>query len=336
MARNIKTRASKKRMASVNASKEQSDLTESIDAQLESLVAAYIETIRVEKGSSPHTIRSYQSDLEAYMRWCARRGVDALKVTRRELRSYLGELDAARYARTTINRHISSLKGFYAWLNMRGYVEVDPASVLSGPKQSKHLPHVLKQGEMERLMCVHGPYDAQGRRREQSNVDLRDQAILELMYACGSRISEVANVRIDDVDFGSGLVRLFGKGRKERIVPLHELCLEALNEYLVVARGELLGNKTSDYLFISTRGNHMSADSIRRMFKKTVREAGLDESLSPHDMRHTFATDLLEGDADLRSVQEMLGHASLSTTQIYTHLSPARLKEAHAIAHPRG
>ena len=138
-----------------------------------------------------------------------------------------------------------------------------------------------------------------------------------------------------DLDFASCLVKVFGKGRKERIIPLHPICIRSLDVYLREARPQLMGAKPTDRVFVSTRGNPMSADAIRAMFKKTVRAAGLDDTLSPHDMRHTFATDLLDGEADLRSVQEMLGHSSLSTTQIYTHLSTARLKEAHANAHPR-
>ena len=304
-------------------------------SRIEALVDEYVETLRVERVASPHTIRSYRTDIEAYLRWCTRHDVDPLNGTHRQLRSYLGELDAARYARATINRHLSSLKGFYGWMSMRGLVAVDPSSVLSGPKLRRHLPHVLRGDEMDRLLAVHGPVDERGEAREQSLTDMRDQAILELLYACGARISEAASLRVGDIDFTARLVKLFGKGRKERIVPLHELCVGTLQTYLRDARPVLLGGKASDRLFISTRGNPMSADAMRKMFKATVRQAGLDDRLSPHDMRHTFATDLLDGEADLRSVQEMLGHASLSTTQIYTHLSAARLKEAHTQAHPR-
>ena len=299
------------------------------------LVDGYIESLHFERNASMHTERSYRTDLESFLRWCARHGVNPAKATHRQLRAYLGELDAAQYSRATINRHLSSLHGFYKWMCLNGYADSDPASVLSGPKASRHLPHVLKEDEMLRLLAVHGPVDELGNPREQTPSDKRNQAILELLYACGARISEAASLNVFDVDFQSRLVRLFGKGSKERIVPLHDLCVASLKTYIADARPELLGDKRSERLFISTRGNPMSADAIRTMFKRTVRLAGLDERLSPHDMRHTFATDLLEGDADLRSVQEMLGHASLSTTQIYTHLSASRLKDAHAQAHPR-
>ena len=330
----VKTRASKRGTPAVSqgASTAQERSTAERGSEL---IDGFIESLHVEKAVSPHTERSYRTDLEAFLRWCDRNGVDPLRATHRQLRAYLGELDAAQYARSTINRHLSALHGFYGWMSTQGIVESDPSSVLSGPKLSRHLPHVLKQGEMDRLLAVHGPVDVSGEPREQTPADVRDQAILELFYACGARISEVAGLNVTDIDFSSQLVRLFGKGSKERIVPLHDLCVATLQSYLRDARPVLLGSKTSERLFISTRGNPMSAAAIRAMFKRTVRAAGLDEQLSPHDMRHTFATDLLEGEADLRSVQEMLGHASLSTTQIYTHLSTARLKDAHSRAHPR-
>ena len=331
--RAVKTRASKR------VSKAPEPETHAVEgivipSRCAHFVDEYVESLRLENDSA-HTLRAYRTDLEAYLRWCVRHDVDPLAVTHRLLRSYLGELDAARYARSTINRHLSSLKGFYRWLDVRGAIEVDPTSALSGPKQNHHLPTVLRHDEMDRLLAVHGPKDVLGNAREQTTVDMRDQAILELLYACGARISEAASLRLGDIDFPSRLVKVFGKGRKERIIPLHELCVDALRAYLDEARPILLGAKRCDNVFVSTRGNPMSADAIRKVFKATVRAAGLDERLSPHDMRHTFATDLLEGEADLRSVQEMLGHSSLSTTQIYTHLSPARLKEVHTQAHPR-
>ena len=331
--RTVKTRASKRSTRPMQGGQDGQGTASCASDAL--LVDQFVESLRVEHAASPHTVRAYRTDLEAFLRWCERKGVDVRTASFKQLRSYLGELDAARYARTTMNRRLSSLKGFYAWMNMAGIIDENPASVLSGPKQSKHLPHVLKHDEMARLLLVHAPVDSAGEPREQSAADMRDQALLEFLYACGARISEASGLRVSDVDFSSKLVKVLGKGNKERVVPLHDLCIGAMRAYLDGARGELLAGKSSDRFFVSNRGNAMSADAMRKMFKATVRAAGLDERLSPHDMRHTFATDLLDGDADLRSVQEMLGHASLSTTQIYTHLSPARLKEAHTQAHPR-
>lgn len=336
MPRRVMTRASKRDSRKNDETTIQdAQNRESRSTSDHSLIDGFVESLEVEKGSSEHTIRSYRSDLESFLRWCERKNVDPLHASHRDIRSYLGELDAAHYARTTINRHLSSLHGFYAWLNVIGACDSDPASALSGPKQSKHLPHVLKPAEMARLLSVYGPRTIEGETRNQSAIDLRNQAILEFLYACGARISEAANLTLSDIDFDSRLVRLFGKGSKERIVPLHDFCINALSAYLEQAREELSCGKTSQFVFLSSRGNKMSADAMRKMFKHSISIAGLDSSLTPHDMRHTFATDLLNGGADLRSVQEMLGHSSLSTTQIYTHLSPNRLKNAHLQAHPR-
>ncbi|HAM15277.1 MAG TPA: integrase [Eggerthellaceae bacterium] len=299
------------------------------------LLDDFVDSLRIEQGASEHTVRSYRTDLEAFLRWCVRAGVDPLHAEHRQLRSYLGELDAARYARTTINRHLSSLRGFYRWMIIAGVIQSDPASALAGPRQTRHLPHVLQRDDMLRLLCVHAAVDATGEAREQTPADMRDQALLEFLYACGARISEASSLRLEDVDFAAQQVKVFGKGRKERIIPLHRMCLQALHRYLDEARPELLNGSATDRFFVSNRGKPMSADSMRKMFKATVRAAGLDDRLSPHDMRHTFATDLLAGEADLRSVQEMLGHATLSTTQIYTHLSPERLKAVHGQSHPR-
>ena len=330
-ARQVKTRASK-RHAGTSAPSDGGVSSE----RMVSLLDSFLDSLRTERGASENTTRNYRIDLEAYMRWCERNNVNPLKASHRDLRAYLGELDAARYARSTMNRRLSSLRSFYRWANLTGAIEADPAEVLFGAKRGQHLPHVLQADDMARLLLVHSAFDERGNAREQTVADMRDQAILEFLYACGARISETSGLCLGDVDFSSRLVKLFGKGRKERIVPLHDLCVEAMRKYLKEARPKLLeGKQATDRFFISNRGNPMSADSMRKMFKSTVEAAGLDATLSPHDMRHTFATDLLEGNADLRSVQEMLGHASLSTTQIYTHLSTGRLKDAHHQAHPR-
>ena len=298
-------------------------------------VDSFCDAMRVERNASAHTVRAYRTDLEDYARWTKRASVDALSPTHKQLRRYLGELDQAQYSRTTINRRLSALRSFFRWMNVTGRSDVDPAAALQGPKQPKSLPHVIRPADMVKLLSVYGKRDASGNAREQSPEDMRNQAILEFLYACGARVSEAANLKLDGIDFASAQVKVLGKGSKERIIPLHAMALSSLNAYLMVGRPKLLSGKQSDYVFVSVRGNAMTADAIRVMFKRALRAAGLDETLSPHAMRHTFATDLLTGGADLRSVQEMLGHSSLSTTQIYTHTSPARLKQVHAQAHPR-
>lgn len=298
-------------------------------------VMSFGEALRAERNASKHTVRAYQTDLFDYLRWADRKSYDPLLVTHRQLRRYLGELDQAGYSRTTINRRLSSLRGFFRWLNVTEQIENDPSSVLQGPKEPKALPKVIPAQDMVKLLSVHGSVDAQGKRREQSPEDMRNQAMLEFLYACGARVSEASGLLAVNVDFDLAQVKVFGKGSKERIIPLHDMALRAMRSYLTVARPQLLKGKSSEYFFVSNRGGQFSTDSIRKMFKAVLRTAGLEDTLSPHDMRHTFATDMLSGGADLRSVQEMLGHVSLSTTQIYTHVSAERLKDSHAKAHPR-
>lgn len=299
------------------------------------LIEGFCDAMRAERNASAHTVRAYHIDLMDYARWAERARIDPISTTHKQLRRYLSELDRAQYSRTTINRRLSALRSFFRWLNVMGVCNTDPASVLSGPRQKKDLPHVIRVADMAKLLSLYAKRDAAGKPREQSPTDLRNLALLEFLYACGARVSEASGLLTTNVDFERGQVKVFGKGAKERIVPLHDLALSSMRSYQLLGRSKLLKEKTSPFFFVSTRGNGMTTDAIRKMFKESLRAAGLDETLSPHDMRHTFATDLLEGGADLRSVQEMLGHVSLSTTQIYTHLSPGRLKEAHSRAHPR-
>lgn len=298
-------------------------------------VEGFYVALTAERNASVHTVRNYRIDLLDYLRWAHRAHLDPLRVTHKQLRGYLGELDQARYARSTINRRLSSLRALFRWLNVTGRIDVDPASVLQGPKTPRSLPKVIKPADMARLLSVHAKRDLAGNEQRQTAEDARDLALLEFLYACGARVSEASGLLLDDVDLDARRVKVFGKGAKERIVPIHDLAIQAMRAYALAARPKLLRGRSCPYFFVSSRGNRFSTDAIRKMFKATLRAAGLDEGLSPHAMRHTFATDMLTGGADLRSVQEMLGHASLSTTQIYTHVSPDRLRAVHAQAHPR-
>ena len=291
-------------------------------------LANYCDMLVVERNSSQHTVRNYRLDLLDFGRWAARSSVNPLCATRRDMRSYLGDLDYAQYSRRTVNRRLSSIRSFFRWLAAEGLVESNPTDVVSGPKLARSLPRTIPPADMARLLSVW--------RGSDKPADMRNRAILEFLYACGARISETSGLLVDNVDFDTAQVRVFGKGSKERIVPLHELAIASMRDYLFNARPALLAGKESPYFFVSTRGNQMSPDALRKMFKQSLLVAGLDQTLSPHDMRHTFATDLVEGGADLRSVQEMLGHSSLSTTQIYTHVSISHLKEEHRRALPRG
>ncbi|MBQ3105893.1 MAG: tyrosine-type recombinase/integrase, partial [Eggerthellaceae bacterium] len=245
-------------------------------------VEAFCDALRVERNASAHTIRAYRVDLLDYARWAKRSDYDALNVTHRQLRRYLAELDAARYSRKTVNRRLSALRSFFGWLNVTGRSSVNPASALQGPKQPKGLPHTIRSADMEKLLAVHGPRDPQGHERCQSSVDLRNAALLEFLYACGARVSEASGLKALNVDFVRGQAKVMGKGSKERIVPLHDTALAAMRAYSEKGRPDLLQGKASEFFFVSSRGNAMSTDAIRKMFKAALRAAGLDESLSPH------------------------------------------------------
>ncbi len=317
-------------MSASSPSSNPSGALEEHPASLCADVRAYLDHLAYERRLSPHTIRNYEIDLEDLYRWLDRQELDATHLTHKQLRAYLAELDQAQYARTTINRRLSAVKGFYRWMNATGRLDANPASPLSGPKQAAHLPNVLTQKDIEALFALY-PLD-----QAASPEQMRDAAVLELIYATGARVSEISGLLLVGIDLRQKEVKYVGKGSKERIVPMHDLACKRLMLYIEQARPALLAGKASELCFVSARGRRYSEDAIRRMFKEALLRAGLDANLSPHALRHTFATDVLAGGADLRSVQEMLGHASLSTTQIYTHVTPERLKEIHAQAHPRG
>lgn len=295
------------------------------DANAVHWACAFARHLEVERGLSVNTVRAYCIDIRSYLDWAARSGLDPLQVEYRRFRRYLVELNSAGYTPKTSSRRLSAIRTFFKYLNVQGVTQLNPAAATSSPKLGRDLPRKTSDSDISRLLAV----------CEDDALGLRDQAFLELLYASGARIAELARLVLADVDFSDASIRLFGKGSKERIVPLYPVALEAVSRYIEQGRPALLGDARSDALFISTRGNAMSADSLRRVFKQRAAQAGLDPSLHPHDMRHAFATDLVEGGADLRSVQEMLGHASLSTTQVYTHLSLQHMKDVYKDAHPR-
>lgn len=307
-----------------------------VDARLFSAIERFIGSWRTERNPSENTVRAYRIDLLDYARWAKRTRVDGLHPAHRQLRRYLSQLEQAQYSRATVNRRLSAVRTFFQWLNVNGIVSEDPASALSGPKQPHRLPHHLRPQDVAALLGVYGKrLDSQGR-DERMPSEMRNQALLEFLYACGARISEASGLLLSAVDFDQGQCRVLGKGAKERIVPLHDLALSSMHTYLLFARPLLVKDKECPYFFVSTRGNQMGTDAMRKMFKQALAAAGLSSTITPHDLRHTFATDVLSGGADLRSVQEMLGHASLSTTQIYTHTTLERLGAEHHRAHPRG
>ena len=290
------------------------------------LADAFLDSLIHEQRYSEHTLRAYSTDLATYLDWVERGGYAPLAMTHRDFRRYLGDQDRASYARRTINRRLSAIRSFYAWLAEEGIVDSDTTALIRSPKIPKGLPLTVSRDEMHALLTETDISTPEG---------LRDRAIFELMYATGARISEISGLTLASFDPGEKTVRLFGKGQKERIVPLHDEAVRMVTEYLRVVRPTLMRPASGDALFLSSRGNPLSADAIRKRFKKALAEVGADSNLTPHALRHTFASDLLEGGADMRSVQELLGHESLSTTQVYTHVSIEHLKDTFNRAHPR-
>jgi integrase/recombinase XerD len=290
------------------------------------LVDRFLTHLAVERGSSPNTVRAYSADLQRYLEWATRTGVDPITLNHRQMRQYLAELDRAGYARRTVARRLSAVRSLFAFLLAEGLTPSDPSSVLVTPKIPARLPRLVPADALDALL--EAPDDT-------SPAGMRDRAILELLYATGARVSELSDLSLGAVDLAQGQLRLLGKGSKERIVPIHRAASQCLRRYLTQGRPALVHGESGDAVFLSARGRQLSADAIRRIFKRYLTSVGAARSLSPHAMRHTFATHLLEGGADLRTVQELLGHVALSTTQIYTHLSMRRLQDVHRDAHPR-
>ncbi len=298
------------------------------------VVSAYLGQLAAGHRVSANTLKAKQADLMSYLRWAHRQDLNPFDTTHKRLRLYLADMDRAKYAKSTVNRRLSSLKGLSRWLSEQDPTREDPASVLSGPKLPKRLPHALRQTETEALLAVNRSLIEE----DPTNAEaLRNQAFLELVYGCGLRISEAAGLTLSSVSFVGGTVKVLGKGSKERIVPAYPLALETLRRYLEEGRPQLAqkANAGEEALFLSTRGNPMSSNALRLVFNQAKQQAGVPEHYTPHDLRHAFATDLLRGGADLRSVQELLGHSSLSTTQVYTHITPEHISAVYNRAHPR-
>ncbi len=293
--------------------------------EAEDLVARFLGDLEKVRGYSPHTVRAYSSDLRAYLDWATRADVDPVRLSHRQLRMYLAELDRARYARRTIARRLAAVRSLFSYLTEQGIVESDPASILSAPKLPSRLPKTVPNDTLAALLDAPDLATPAG---------LRDRAVLEVLYASGIRVSELVGLDLGDTDLAQGQLRVMGKGSKERIVPVHRAAVAALTEYVRAGR-PLLAKRAEDALFLSTRGNRLSADSVRLLMKRYLEQVGGALSISPHSLRHTFATHLVEAGADLRTVQELLGHVALSTTQIYTHVGKRRLKDVHKDAHPR-
>ncbi|MEX0868616.1 MAG: tyrosine recombinase [Nitriliruptoraceae bacterium] len=275
---------------------------------------------------SPHTVMAYLRDIQHAAVGLHDLGIaDPTAATAAHVRRYLGTLVEAGYARSTIARRVSAVRSFFAFLVDSGVISQSPAALVTTPKQERRLPRVLRPDEVDRLLIA--PDDA-------TPVGMRDRALIELLYASGARVSEAVALDLVAVDLSQGLVRLFGKGRKERLVPIGEPAVDAITAYVRTARPQLVGRRTSNAVFLNTSGDRLGVRDARSAVASAARVAGLS-SVTPHTLRHSAATHMLEAGADIRVVQEFLGHVSLATTQRYTHLSRGWLREVHASAHPR-
>jgi len=289
------------------------------------LVDEFITYLQVERGLAENTISAYSRDLVRFITYLESRNVKAEKTSRIIIRDYLGTLTTELSKRSQA-RNISAIKTFFRFLVSEGRLKENPARLLETPRIQQKLPDVLSLGEVERLLLQPDITTPLGQ---------RDRAMLELLYATGLRVSELVHLRLLDVNLEAGFVKTLGKGSKERMVPFGENALQAVQIYLSDGRRALLKDGHPPYLFLNFRGKPLTRQGFWKIIKNHGRMAGIKKSIKPHGLRHSFASHLLEAGADLRSVQVMLGHADITTTQIYTHVTRERLKELHETCHPR-
>ncbi|MDQ0188429.1 site-specific tyrosine recombinase XerD [Alicyclobacillus cycloheptanicus] len=292
------------------------------------LLSLFMEYLQVERGLSTNTLESYRRDLTAFSGFLRNRKppVALEEAQRHDIINYLVTLRSTGRASATLLRNLASLRSFYHFLLKEERIHADPTVNIDSPKMEKRLPKVLSIDEVERLLQAPDGSTVAG---------IRDKAMLELLYATGLRVSELISIRLSDVNLSTGFLKCMGKGSKERIVPIGEIAQRALLDYLQHARGTLLRGHNSDALFLNHLGRPMSRQGFWKILKKYAHQVQILKDITPHTLRHSFATHLLERGADLRAVQEMLGHADISTTQIYTHVTRGRLREVYSSAHPR-
>jgi len=305
-------------------------LLDAYTGTMRQVIAEYLGHLAVERGSSPHTVVAYRRDLETYASFLEKRGVTSVgAVSRDDITAFIASLRSAGLAPSTVERKVSSVKGFHKFCVREGITENHPTARVPLPKVPERLPDVVSLDEVDRLLAQPFPDGPLG---------LRDRAILEVLYGCGLRVSELTGLDLPDMDLREGFVRVFGKGGKERAVPIAGLASTALTTYLEHARPLLRGARSirtpaGDAVFLNARGGRLSRQSVFAIVRRYGTRAGLQ--LHPHTLRHSFATHMLEGGADLRALQEMLGHADVATTQIYTHVDRRHVREEYLTTHPR-
>lgn len=292
-------------------------------------LAEYIIYLKIERGLSANTVTSYKRDIEKYLTFLTEKKITQLdEVSRFEILDFLQTLRQAGAADNSIIRMVSSLRKFHQYLKRESIVSDDPMQLIDTPKKASTLPKAISPQVIEQLLEAPDTTTPLG---------VRDRTILELMYATGLRISELVNLKLSDMHLTMGFIQTMGKGEKERIIPLGEIASQWLDHYLEGARVYLQDQsaETSEYVFLNSRGKGLSRQGVWKKVKQLALEAGIDQNVTPHTLRHSFATHLLENGADLRMVQELLGHADISTTQIYTHITKTRLKQVYSDYHPR-
>ena len=294
---------------------------------MDGLLERFLTYLRAGRNASPYTVKNYCNDIAQFLDYCRAKGVGSIEqVDRSLLRAYLAELDAAGYVKASIARRMAELRSFGDFLVREDVLERNPFRTVGAPRIPKRLPQYLTIAELEMLLSVPDTSTPLG---------LRDRAIIEVLYAAGLRVSELVGLNVTDADLAQAQVRVVGKGGKERIGLLGRPAVRAVSAYLNGGRPELLGQRPTGALWLNHRGGRLTVRGVALVLNKVGRQAGIRTPVTPHVLRHTFATHLLDGGADLRVVQELLGHANLVTTQIYTHVSQSRAREVYLGAHPR-
>lgn len=290
-------------------------------------IETFLNYLSVERGLSRNTIISYQEDLHYYMDYLESKNINSLsRTTRDDISNFMFFQKDKGLSANSVARRLAAIKSFYRFLVKERILKSDPSSLIDSPKLWKKIPDALSVNEVTKLLDQPNIRELQG---------IRDKAVLEALYATGMRVSEAANLKKDNVNLQVGFLRCIGKGNKERVIPLGKKSIKSIERYLAVGRPKILKGRESEYLFLSRLGRRISRQSIWKIIRRYARQAGIKKPIRPHILRHSFATHLLERGADLRSVQEMLGHSNISTTQIYTHINKDRLKTIHRMFHPR-
>lgn len=285
----------------------------------------FLSYLKIDKKYSINTINAYKNDLEKYYRFMQSKNKNIDNITKKEIEGYLKYLNEEKLSMSTISHNISTIRSFYKFLAIDKNLKNSPIELIELPKLKKRIPKVLSEEDINKLLTI----------KCNNNFDIRNKAMLELMYSTGVRVSELVNLTIYDIDLTEDIIKVFGKGSKERIVPLGDMALESLKDYLKI-RKEMLKKESTDYLFLNNHGKKLTRQGFFKIIKNIAREKGIKTEFSPHTLRHSFASHLLKYGADLRSIQELLGHSDLSTTQIYTHIENDTKKEVYHKSHPHG